>query len=292
MDIGALINAGRLDEAIGALGESLRSNPANYRRRTTLFTLLCYVGNHQRAEQQLTALAQEGPSLQLGAESWRAALQAGRERERLFAEGRKPAMALGLREPEYLAPYAEVIRCTAAGDLAAATAAAQAGEALRPPCPCQLSVRAPGGGEARLDVPDLRDVDDRFGPFLELFIGDEYAWLPLSLVESLEVPRPRHLLDLLYTPVTLRTVAGPLNAIMPVLYPRTAEHADPQVRLGRMTVFGDGDELTLAAGARLFAGSDEDFPLLDLGRVRTGSEPQPDASCFATAGASGGAHGG
>ncbi len=37
-----LFQAGKLDEAVQALGAELRDNPADARRRTFLFELLCF----------------------------------------------------------------------------------------------------------------------------------------------------------------------------------------------------------------------------------------------------------
>jgi len=48
-----LLRAGQLDEAIASLGVELRGNPADVQRRTFLFELLCFAGEHDRAEKQL-----------------------------------------------------------------------------------------------------------------------------------------------------------------------------------------------------------------------------------------------
>ena len=53
-----LFQAGRLAEAIQALGAELRDNPTDTRRRTFLFELLCFAGEFDRAEKHLDILAQ------------------------------------------------------------------------------------------------------------------------------------------------------------------------------------------------------------------------------------------
>jgi type VI secretion system protein ImpE len=45
-----LYRAGRLNEAIQALGTALRSDPTDAQRRTFLFELLCFAGEYDRAE--------------------------------------------------------------------------------------------------------------------------------------------------------------------------------------------------------------------------------------------------
>jgi len=47
-----LFQAGRLDEAVLALGVELRRDPTDSKRRTFLFELLCFSGEYDRAEKQ------------------------------------------------------------------------------------------------------------------------------------------------------------------------------------------------------------------------------------------------
>jgi type VI secretion system protein ImpE len=86
----ALLQAGRLEEAIVALGAELRERPSDARRRTFLFELLCFAGAFERAERQLDALAGAGPEQARGVLFYRAALQAERARQRRFADGELP----------------------------------------------------------------------------------------------------------------------------------------------------------------------------------------------------------
>ena len=52
-----LFQAGRLNEAVQALGSELRNDPTDAQRRTFLFELLCFAGEYDRAEKQLDILA-------------------------------------------------------------------------------------------------------------------------------------------------------------------------------------------------------------------------------------------
>jgi len=88
-----LYQAGRLGEAIQALNAELRDNPADTKRRTFLFELLCFAGNYDRAEKQLDILAQEGSNAQMGALLYRGALNAERTRCELFQKGENLAPA-------------------------------------------------------------------------------------------------------------------------------------------------------------------------------------------------------
>jgi len=86
----SLFQAGRLEEAVQALGVELRSNPTDSKRRTFLFELLCFAGEFDRAEKQLDILADSSKEAAMGALLYRAALQAERTRRKMFESGDFP----------------------------------------------------------------------------------------------------------------------------------------------------------------------------------------------------------
>jgi len=88
-----LYTAGRLDSAIEALGAELRNAPTDAHRRTFLFELLSFAGQYDRAEKQLDVLARGGTDAELAVLPYRAALQAERVREHMFATGDFPTGA-------------------------------------------------------------------------------------------------------------------------------------------------------------------------------------------------------
>jgi type VI secretion system protein ImpE len=61
-----LYREGRLREAIKALGDELRKNPLDARRRTFLFELLLFAGEYDRAEKALEVLAGGGKDAAAG----------------------------------------------------------------------------------------------------------------------------------------------------------------------------------------------------------------------------------
>ena len=79
-----LFQAGKLSEAIEALGGELRLNPTDMQRRTFLFELLCFAGLYERAEKQLDILAQGGRNAELGGLVYRSALNAEQMRQEFF----------------------------------------------------------------------------------------------------------------------------------------------------------------------------------------------------------------
>jgi type VI secretion system protein ImpE len=90
MNAHELFQAGRLDEAIESLGAGLRSNPTDAQRRIFLFELLCFAGNYDRAEKQLSVLAERSQQAELGALLYRGALSAERVRQEMFLAGDYP----------------------------------------------------------------------------------------------------------------------------------------------------------------------------------------------------------
>ena len=87
-----LFQAGKLDEAIAALGVEVRNNPTDVRRRTFLFELLCFKGDFDRAEKHLNLLADASPDARMGAMLYFSALHAERLRQDLFEKKDYPAM--------------------------------------------------------------------------------------------------------------------------------------------------------------------------------------------------------
>lgn len=79
-----LLQAGKLDEAIDALGAELRDNPSDAHRRTFLFELLCFAGKYDRAEKQLGVVGSGSKEAEMGALLYHSALHAERMRQQMF----------------------------------------------------------------------------------------------------------------------------------------------------------------------------------------------------------------
>jgi type VI secretion system protein ImpE len=86
MNARQLFQAGRLDEAIDALGAEVRDNPTDAQRRAFLFELLCFAGQYDRAEKHLNVLGSGGRNAEMGALLYHAALHAERLRQEMFAK--------------------------------------------------------------------------------------------------------------------------------------------------------------------------------------------------------------
>jgi type VI secretion system protein ImpE len=93
MNAELLFREGKLNEAIAALGDALRNDPANTRNRTFLFELLCFAGEFDRAEKHLRILGDADKEALAGGLVYLGAINAERIRQAMFAEDRLPAPA-------------------------------------------------------------------------------------------------------------------------------------------------------------------------------------------------------
>ncbi|HEY1342835.1 MAG TPA: type VI secretion system accessory protein TagJ [Bryobacteraceae bacterium] len=91
MNAAELYREGRLNAAIQALSAELRDNPADQKRRTFLFELLCFAGEYERAEKHLDVLAGAGIDAATGTLMYKAALAGERTRNELFAKKDYPS---------------------------------------------------------------------------------------------------------------------------------------------------------------------------------------------------------
>ena len=85
-----LYKKGELQEAIRALGEEIRANPLDVKRRTFLFELLCFTGEYDRAEKHIDVLAGLDTKSIPATLLYRSAIHAERTRQEMFRTGNLP----------------------------------------------------------------------------------------------------------------------------------------------------------------------------------------------------------
>lgn len=223
-----LFRAGRLQQAIEALGEEVRNAPLDVKRRTFLFELLCFAGDYDRAEKHLSILADSNQAAGMGALLYRSALHAERIRQQMFADEKFP--------------MAHMI-------------------------PSRNISRAGGPGHS------FGDADPRIGGALELFVAGSYTWVALEQIARIEIPKPKRLRDLLWSPAVVTTTqeykAMELGEVLvPVLSPLSWKHEDDEVRLGRSTVWVEDEKFgQIPFGQKLFVLDEQDIPILELGTI-------------------------
>lgn len=222
----ALLDEGRLAEAIESLGVELRSNPADAQRRAFLFELLCFAGEYDRAEKHLDVLAGAGEKAAMGSLLYKSALHAERIRQQMFANGDFP------HGSEKLPPVTGTFNGRPFKTLTDAD----------PRIGPRLELFAAGQytwlplasiATVRMEAPQkLRDL----------------LWAPAKILTA-EGFKGQDLGEVL----------------LPALAPRSGESDDPAVRLGRATEWvrwEDGTEAPL--GQKLLLVDGEEVPILEL----------------------------
>jgi type VI secretion system protein ImpE len=225
-----LFQAGKLDEAVQALGAELRDNPADARRRTFLFELLCFAGEYQRAEKQLDVLSSDGRAAEMGTMLYRAALHAERIRQSIFEQKDYPVTGPAPEAP-------------AAGTLNGA--------------PFTFFSDADPRLGARLEVFAAGDY---------LWIPFQH----ISSIELEAPKRLRDLLwspALVRTgPAFKGKELG--EVLLPVVSLLSWKHANGQVRLGRATEWeDDGTGSVVPLGQKMFAVDEDEIPILEIRKL-------------------------
>jgi type VI secretion system protein ImpE len=234
-----LFQAGKLNEAIEALGVEVRDNPTDARRRTFLFELLCFKGDYDRAEKHLNILADATPDARVGAILYFSALHAERLRQDLFEKKDYPVTP-------------------ATGNPRGGTINGQPFETLEDADPRvgpRLELFAAG---AYLWIPLEHIESIELEPPRRL---RDLLWAP-ALVRT--------------GPAFKDTELG--EVLLPVLAPFSWKHPDDEVKLGRSTVWTEVDGVNLPSGQRMFSVDEEDFPLLEIRKIEfTPADSDPPA---------------
>jgi type VI secretion system protein ImpE len=218
--------AGRLAEAIEALGIELRKDPGSARPRTFLFELLCFAGQFDRAGKQLDVLAQQDTKVQLGAALYRSLLQAHRRREELFAAGVEGA--IGEEDPISLRINGKTYESCEDEDLRVG---------------CALEVYA-GGEYMRIPYRDVEQVEVEAPKTLR-----DLLWIPAKIVVKETSPH-----------VGIGSLAH-----LPALAPGSWKHGADAVRLGRVSVIEESDSgASVPYGAKLLICGDHEVSLLEV----------------------------
>lgn len=226
MDGATLFRAGKLDEAIGAVGAALRSSPTDLSSRTFLFELLVFAGEYDRAEKQLDVVARSSSDAEMGAWMYRSAIHAEKVRQEMFETGSLPAGGVPPGAPGG----------TLNGESVEAVSDAD------PRIGARLEVFA-AGQYTWIPFEQIERVTAEPPSRLR-----DLLWIPARVKVKEE-----------YTGLELGEV------LIPAMAPGSSHHEDDLVRLGRMTDWMDaGDGTEVPIGQKLLLVDGEEFPLLEL----------------------------
>jgi type VI secretion system protein ImpE len=269
-DIKQLVESGRLDEAVSALTASVRANPHDSQARVSLFEVLCVAGEYDRAGKQLEVFSQGGtnPEIDLAVQVYRDLLAGERHRAKVFRGEAAPRFLFP--PPDYVTRYLQIVHALARTP---AEGAAQLGAV-------EEETPAFAGRLGETAFAQFRDADDRLAAVLELFHGSDYVWLPIAQLSRVDITAPRRLRELVWVHASVETYEGSGGDVfLPVRYPGSTSHADPQVRLGQRTVLDVvEDQVVVGQGRRLFLVDDREVSLLELGTIEFEAKPAPQVS--------------
>ena len=228
MNARALFQAGKLNEAVQALGVEVRDNPTDVQRRTFLFELLCFQGEYDRAEKHLHVLADATPDAKMGAVLYFSALHAERLRRETFQKKDFPSVAATPNDrPGTL--NGKVFESFEDAD---------------PRVGARLEVFA-AGAYLWLPLAHVESIETEAPKRLR-----DLLWLP-ALVRT--------------GPAFKGTELG--EVLLPVLAPDSFRRSDDSIRLGRATEWVEVDGQAVPFGQRVFDKDGEEIPLLEIRKV-------------------------
>jgi type VI secretion system protein ImpE len=254
-----LLRAGQLDQALAALEEQVRSDPAEAKSRVFLFQLLCVLGDWERALTQLNVAAELDSINLLMAQVCRTALVCEALRTEIFSGKRSP---LVFGEPEeWIGLLVQANQLIAEGKYKASqTLREQAFDAAP-------AVAGSVDGQA---FQWIADADSRLGPMLEAIIDGKYYWVPFTAIKQMQTEAPADLRDLVWMPGRFTWVnGGEAFSLIPTRYPDSEASEDNAIRLARKTEWNEeAGETFIGLGQRVFATDTGEFPLLQMRKLQ------------------------
>ena len=220
-----LFDAGKVREAERQLTAYLRDHPMDVEQRTFLFELLCFSGDYDRAEKQLSVLAQGGAQAELGAVLYYAALHAEKTRHEIFEK--------------------QQFSKDASASSPGGTLNGRPFHSLRdadPDLGARLEVFAAG---AYLWIPFEHIASLEMGPPARL---RDTLWRPAMVRTG---------------PSFQGTELG--EVLIPAIYPFSWKHPDEAVWLGRVTDWAADDEGNqYPSGQKIWLSDGEEVPFLEI----------------------------
>lgn len=251
----ACYQAGQLTAAISELQQALKQDPTNNWLRTFLFELLCFNGEWERAEKQLKALSTTNAMAEIGVLAYGNNIEAEIVRDKLFSNGLSPDFLLP--PPNYITLQLEAINNLRTQNYLEARKLLNKSAKLQPKLNGKVNNKI---------FKHFNDYNDFFAACLEVFLKDQYIWLPFEQIKRLEIHPPKQLRDLIWAKGIVELVNNSVAEVfLPSLYPHSYKHENELVRLGRVTDWQPLDEdLYLGYGLRTFLIDSQEKTLFEI----------------------------
>jgi len=249
-----LLKEGLLEEALKALQQVVRDDPANPKPRVFLFQLFSILGDWNRANTQLQVLSDMDSDSMMLARIFEPILLCEAVRTDVFA-GKRTPIIFG-EPPEWIGSLAEAMSLFGKGEF-------RAGAKLRD----QAFEAAPtSAGKVNGESFEwIADADERLGPILEVILEGKYYWVPFCRLRKVFIEPVTDLRDLVWAPAQfVWENGGEAAGHIPTRYPRTEASQESALRLARKTEWVDQSGVHTGLGQRVLATDANEYPLLEI----------------------------
>lgn len=256
----SLINRG-LTREVEDINAAIRTEPLAASHRLALARLKLVQGEYPKALQQLQLAYQFDAGLEAEAQLVRMLVRAEQTREAVFDGKILPDLLA--TAPAWLEKLIGALR----EDDEKAAAMRQEALSEAPPSKGWYSEPEPSSFEW------IVDGDERLGPVIEVILGGTYYWVPFDKVESLHIPPPKRVMELVWALVELKLIGSPTSniAYMPARYIPPKEGCTDAFLTGTETAW---EQLPVGGwrghGRRVWYVDGEPLGMFEAGRVSFG----------------------
>ncbi|GGI68216.1 hypothetical protein GCM10007973_01650 [Polymorphobacter multimanifer] len=253
MDAETLLKSGDLAGSRAALAATLRMVPGDADARQFFWQLISLHGEWEKARTQLQALATAEPKAMMMAGVYNQALAAMLTRDAVWSGRERPQSIVGAE------PWVDgLLDAVHASAVQAPDAESRSAAALE-------AAPASAGSINGQQFEWIADADQRFGPMLEVIVGDNYGFLPIAAIKRVVCQGPNDLRDLIWLPGDIELRSGQTSAAMlPVTYPGTGGSGSAALMLARATDWRDQGGLEVGVGQHLLTTDGPEAGILEL----------------------------
>jgi len=251
----SLFKEGKLQEALAALQQIIRTKPADSAPRVFLVQLLMTLGAWDRALTQLKVLEEMDTGTLPMARMYESAIRCERLRQSVFAGERSPVV-FGDPQP-WLALLIQSLTLLGSG---------QPAQASQLRADAFEQAPASNGSLNGTAFSWIADADSRLGPVMEVLLNGIYYWVPFNRISAVGIEPPADIRDLIWLPAHFTwTNGGEADGLIPVRYPGSESDPDPAIQLARRTRWIQLEEDTfLGSGQRILATDSAELGLLEV----------------------------
>lgn len=248
-----------LDEFFDETLNKVKQKPNDLVIRETLFKLCCLKGYWEKAMVQLetrSLIDDHDDDRQL--ELYKNLVFSEILREEIL-KGKREPMTLQQELPEWMKSVWEANKLLIENK-------PDKSEALR----LQAFENAPaagGRGEKIGDFTWMADNDSRLGPICEFIVAGGYRWVPFADIETINIVKPRDLLDLIWIHAQVKVKNDIFYGYIPARYPVRDTDSD-KIKLGFETQWEQVSEYFLTGkGGKMVITDQGEYPLSELNKV-------------------------